>query len=43
MFGWLKEHAWKAILATLTKRYRHTSFRNQFNDYPISMFFGVKL
>jgi hypothetical protein len=26
--GWLKEHAWKAILASVTKRYQDTSARN---------------
>ena len=34
MSEWLKEHAWKAILATLTKQHRNTSLRNQFNDLP---------
>ena len=34
MSEWLKEHAWKANPATLTKSYRRTSSRNRFNDFP---------
>jgi len=34
MSEWLKEHAWKAILARLTERHRNTSLRNRFNDLP---------
>ena len=32
MSEWLKEHAWKAILAIRTKRHRNTSSRTRFND-----------
>jgi Arc/MetJ-type ribon-helix-helix transcriptional regulator len=31
MSEWLKEHAWKATRASITKQYRDTSIRNQFN------------
>ena len=34
MSEWLKEHAWKTTPATLTERYRNTSSRNRFNDFP---------
>ena len=34
MSEWLKEHAWKTNPATLTERYRITSSRNRFNDFP---------
>src|SRR5262245_20093016 len=34
MSEWLKEHAWKTIRATSTERYRNTSSRNRFNDFP---------
>jgi len=42
MSEWLKEHAWKAIVATITKRYQNTSLRNQFSDLLHKMLFGVK-
>ena len=32
MAEWLKAHAWKAIPASITKRYRHSSFRRRSND-----------
>ena len=32
MSEWLKEHAWKATSATLTKRQRNISLRKRFND-----------
>jgi hypothetical protein len=35
MSEWLKEHAWKAIPATLTEQHRNTSSRIQFNDLPL--------
>jgi hypothetical protein len=31
MSEWLKEHAWKAILASITARHRNTSLRIRFN------------
>src|SRR5712691_10556751 len=33
MSEWLKEHAWKAIVASTTKQHRNTSRRNRFNDF----------
>jgi len=35
MSEWLKEHAWKANLATPTEQHRNTSSRSQFNDLPL--------
>jgi len=32
MSEWLKEHAWKANLASITKQHRDTSLRIRFND-----------
>jgi hypothetical protein len=32
MSEWLKEHAWKAILAMLTEEYENISSRNRFNN-----------
>ena len=34
MSEWLKEHAWKAILASITKRHQSSSLHNRFNDLP---------
>jgi hypothetical protein len=31
MSEWLKEHAWKAIPATLTEQYENISSRNRLN------------
>jgi len=31
MSEWSIEHAWKAILASVTERHRHTSWRIRFN------------
>ena len=35
MSEWLKEHAWKAIQSSITKRHRNTSLRNRFNNLPL--------
>ena len=35
MSEWLKEHAWKAILPSSTKRYPNTSVRNRFKSLPL--------
>ena len=35
MAEWLKAHAWKAILETLTKRYLHARTHNRINDLPL--------
>jgi hypothetical protein len=31
MSEWLKAHAWKTILASITERHRNTSLRIRFN------------
>jgi hypothetical protein len=31
MSEWLKEHAWKAIMASITERHQNTSLRIRFN------------
>src|SRR6476619_6384109 len=33
MSEWLKEHAWKAISASRTERYRQTFWHNRFSDF----------
>src|SRR5437899_3635875 len=35
MSEWSIEHAWKAILPSITKRHRDTSLRNPFNNLPV--------
>jgi len=41
MSEWLKEHAWKAIPATLTKSPGNTSQRIRFNDYGSKLLLDV--
>jgi hypothetical protein len=41
MSEWLKEHAWKAILASVTKRYRNTSLRIGSTGYATKMLLDV--
>src|SRR5262249_27473808 len=35
MSEWLKEHAWKALAATLLGLHRSTPTRNRLNDFPL--------
>jgi hypothetical protein len=41
MSEWLKEHAWKTIVAALIERHRNTSSHNQFNDLRVEMLLDV--
>ena len=38
---WLHAHAWKAISARLTERYRKTSSRNRFNEFRHTVLLNV--
>ena len=35
MSEWLKEHAWKTILAKRSVQHRNAPTRNRFNDFPL--------